>query len=58
MRVDRGAFTIACNLSAAPRAVPLAPHRPQRVVLASTPDVTVAAETVELLPESVAILGR
>jgi len=58
LRVDRGAFTIACNLSAAPRAVPLAPHRPQRVVLASTPDVTVAAETVELLPESVAILGR
>jgi Domain of unknown function (DUF3459) len=56
--VDRGAFTIACNLSAARRAVPLAPHRPRRVVLASTPDVTVAAETVELPPESVAILGR
>ena len=57
LRVDRGPFTIACNLSAAPRALPLAPNRPRCVVLASEPDIAVAAETVELPPESVAILG-
>ena len=56
--VERGSLTIACNLSDAPRSVPLALDRPRSVRLASDSVVTLAAEAIELPPTSVAILGR
>ncbi len=56
--VERGPFTIACNLDKAPHSVPLAWDQPRCVLLASDPGVTLAAQAVELSPESVTVLGR
>ncbi|HXJ77680.1 MAG TPA: malto-oligosyltrehalose trehalohydrolase [Candidatus Methylomirabilis sp.] len=53
--VERGPFTIACNLGQGPHSLPLG--RPSRVVLASDPGVTLTVEAVALPPESVTVLG-
>ena len=58
LHVHRGSFTIACNLSDAHRSVPLTSDRRRRVLLASDSAVTLAAEAIQLPPESVTILGR
>ena len=58
LRVNRGSFTIACNLSDAPRSVPLSPDRPRSDLLSSDSAVRLAADAIQLPPESVAILGR
>jgi len=58
LHVHRGSFTIACNLSDALRSVPLPADRPRSVLLSSDSAVTLASESIQLPPESVAILGR
>ena len=55
--VKRGPFAIVCNLDKAPRLVPLARDQARRILLTSDSDVRLARETVEVTPESVAILG-
>src|SRR5262249_4878993 len=53
----RGPFSIPGNLSAAARAVSLAPDRPRTVLPASDERVRVTADAIELPRESVVIVG-
>jgi maltooligosyltrehalose trehalohydrolase len=54
--VERGEITVACNLAERPQLVPLDPHRPKSIRLASEPQIAIRDGGVELPPESVAIL--
>jgi maltooligosyltrehalose trehalohydrolase len=58
LRVTRGRVTIACNLSAAPKSIPIASGTPHRIAMASDARVAVGGSQVELPPDSVAILLR
>jgi maltooligosyltrehalose trehalohydrolase len=58
LRVTRERVTIACNLSAAPKSIPIASVTPHRIAMASDARVAVGGSQVELPPDSVAILLR
>jgi hypothetical protein len=55
--VKRGAVVIACNLSQRKQRVPAKIDPESRLLLASDDAVQLIQDTVELPPESVAILG-
>ncbi len=55
--MERGSITVACNLSASTRRVPVAPDRPRHVLLASDAGISLARDSADMPPESVTILG-
>jgi len=58
LRVTRERVTIACNLSDAPKSIPIASSTPHRIAMASDARVAVGGFHVDLPPDSVAILLR
>jgi maltooligosyltrehalose trehalohydrolase len=57
MWVTRGRVTIACNLGAGIRRLPLAEERHAKLLLASAPEVRIARAALELPPDSLAVLA-
>jgi maltooligosyltrehalose trehalohydrolase len=57
LAMSRGCITLVLNLASETRQVPLAAGRPRHLLLASSADVTVAADAIDLPSDSVAVLG-
>ena len=58
LTVTRGRVTVACNLAPARQSVPLASNLPHSVAMTSDARVTVGPSSIDLTPDSVAILVR
>lgn len=58
LRVTRERVTIACNLSAAPQAIPIAADSQNRIAMASDAGVAISGSHVDLPSDAVAILLR
>ena len=56
LTVTRGRVTVLCNLSAAPQSIPIASSAQHRIAMASDARIAVGTSTVDLPPDSVAIL--
>jgi maltooligosyltrehalose trehalohydrolase len=53
----RGPVTVLCNIAVFPQALPLSEKRPRELLLSSEAEIEIRPSSVELLPDSVAILG-
>jgi len=56
LTITRGAITLACNLADRTQPVALGDRLPRRIVMASDPRITLSDATVDLPPDTVAIL--
>jgi hypothetical protein len=58
--MTRGRVTVACNLAAGAQAVPVGSSNPKLIAMASdvtiTPGISLESSTIDLPPDSVAIL--
>jgi maltooligosyltrehalose trehalohydrolase len=55
--VERGEITVACNLAPRRQVVPIGTDKPRTLRLASEPQIEIRETGVDLLPDSVAIMG-